>query len=138
MNGLTGIGPRTARPRSRKGWKPESGFFHYRWQATTSALLYVLGLAFSQPPPAPTSYAAWTRRYQWERIYGSDILYAGSALHPSFSHAWNRFSEIRIIMREKGSAISKTAAARLTSQREYARSTQTIRIIWSECWFVSG
>jgi len=58
-----------------QGWKPECGFLHYGWEGyNEAALLYVLGLASPTHPLPSASYAAWTATYQWERIYGRDLL----------------------------------------------------------------
>ena len=110
-----------------QGWKPESGFFHYRWQGyNEAALLYVLGLASASHPLPPTSYAAWTRTYQWERIYGSDILYAGPLFIHQFSHAWIDFRKIQdLFMREKGTDYFENARRAVDIQREYHGSTRT-------------
>jgi hypothetical protein len=106
-----------------QGWKPESGFFHYGWQGyNEAALLYVLGIASPSHPLPPTSYGAWTTTYQWERIYGSDVLYAGPLFIHQFSHAWIDFRKIQDpFMREKGSDYFENSRRAVDIQREYAR-----------------
>jgi hypothetical protein len=106
-----------------QGWKPECGFLHYGWQGyNEAALLYVLGLASPTHPLAATSYAAWTATYQWENIYGCDLLYAGPLFIHQFSHAWIDFRRIRdAFMREKGSDYFENTCRAIDVQREYAR-----------------
>jgi hypothetical protein len=105
------------------GWKPDSGFFHYSWQGYNEAvLLYVLGLASATHPLPTTSYAAWTATYQWERIYGSDVLYAGPLFIHQFSHAWIDFRKIQDpFMREKASDYFENSCRAVDVQRVYAR-----------------
>jgi hypothetical protein len=124
-----------------QGWKPESGFFHYRWQGyNEAALLYVLGLASASHPLPPTSYAAWTRTYQWERIYGSDILYAGPLFIHQFSHAWIDFRKIQDpFMREKGSDYFENTRRAVDIQREYARlDPNECELYGPDCWGFSA
>ena len=105
------------------GWKPENGFLHYAWEGYNEAtLLYVLGLASPTHPLPAASYAAWTATYQWERIYGCDLLYAGPLFIHQFSHAWIDFRKIRDpFMREKGSDYFENSCRAVDVQREYAR-----------------
>jgi hypothetical protein len=105
------------------GWKPESGFLHYGWEGyNEAALLYVLGLASPTHPLPAASYAAWTATYQWEHIYGHDLLYAGPLFIHQFSHAWIDFRRIRdSFMREKGSDYFENSCRAVDVQREYAR-----------------
>jgi hypothetical protein len=47
------------------GWRPESGFIHYRWEGYDEALLlYVLGLGSPTHPLSPDSYDAWLSTYR--------------------------------------------------------------------------
>jgi hypothetical protein len=105
------------------GWKPESGFLHYGWEGyNEAALLYVLGLASPTHPLPAASYEAWTVTYQWEHIYGHDLLYAGPLFIHQFSHAWIDFRGIRdSFMREKGSDYFENSCRSVDVQREYAR-----------------
>ncbi len=106
-----------------QGWKPECGFLHYGWEGyNEAALLYVLGLASPTHPLPAKSYAAWTATYQWERIYGRDLLYAGPLFIHQFSHAWIDFRKIQDpFMREKGSDYFENSRRAVDVQREYAR-----------------
>ena len=105
------------------GWKPECGFLHYGWEGyNEAALLYVLGLASPTHPLPPASYTAWTATYQWERIYGRDLLYAGPLFIHQFSHAWIDFRRIQdSFMREKRSDYFENSCRAVDVQREYAR-----------------
>jgi hypothetical protein len=87
---------RDGEPTVSQGWRPESGFIRYRWQGYSEAsILYVLALASPTHPLHPDSFQAWSLTYQWERIYGSDCLYAGPLFIHLFSHAWIDFRGIR-------------------------------------------
>ena len=105
------------------GWMPECGFFHYDWEGYSEAtLLYVLALSSPTHPLPATSYASWTATYQWENIYGRDLLYAGPLFIHQFSHAWIDFRKIRdSFMREKGSDYFENSRRAVDVQREYAR-----------------
>ena len=105
------------------GWKPDAGFLHYGWEGyNEAAILYVLALASPSHALPPASYAAWTTTYQWERIYGSDVLYAGPLFIHQFSHAWIDFRKIQdAFMREKGSDYFENSRRTIDVQRAYAR-----------------
>ena len=78
------------------GWKPESGFLHYRWEGYDEALiLYVLGLGSPTHPLPAESYAAWASTYEWKTIYGIELLYAGPLFTHQLSHVWIDFRGIR-------------------------------------------
>ena len=80
----------------RQGWKPKSGFLHYGWEGYNEAtILYVLSMASPDSPTSDDSYEAWTATYQWENIYGYDVLYGGPLFMHQFSHAWIDFAGIR-------------------------------------------
>lgn len=123
------------------GWKPESGFLHYGWEGyNEAALLYVLGLASPTHPLPAASYAAWTATYQWERIYGCDLLYAGPLFIHQFSHAWIDFRGIRDpFMREKGSDYFANSCRAIEVQREYARrDPHEYGSYGPDCWGLSA
>jgi hypothetical protein len=124
-----------------QGWKPECGFLHYGWEGyNEAALLYVLGLASPSHPLPATSYAAWTATYQWERIYGRDLLYAGPLFIHQFSHAWIDFRKIRDrFMREKGSDYFENSRRAVDVQREYARrDPNEYGTYGADCWGLSA
>lgn len=105
------------------GWKPESGFLHYCWHGYSEAIvLYVLALGSPTHPIAAGGYAAWTATYQWEHLYGYDLLYAGPLFVHQFSHAWIDFRGIRDrFMREKRCDYFENSRRATEVQREYAR-----------------
>lgn len=124
-----------------QGWQPDSGFFHYRWQGyNEAALLYVLGLASASHPLPATSYMAWTRTYQWERIYGSDLLYAGPLFIHQFSHAWIDFRKVQDpFMREKNGDYFENSRRAVDVQRAYARlDPNEYGFYGPDCWGVSA
>ena len=86
------------------GWKPETGFPPYRWEGYNEGLLlYVLGLGSPTHPLPAESYAAWTRTYRWEQLYGIEFLYGGHLLIHQLSHLWIDFRGIQDdFMRARG------------------------------------
>ena len=124
-----------------QGWKPECGFLHYGWEGyNEAAILYVLGLASLTHPLPADSYAAWTATYQWERIYGCDLLYAGPLFIHQFSHAWIDFRNIRDpFMREKGTDYFENSCRAVDVQREYARrDPNEYGTYGPDCWGLSA
>ena len=105
------------------GWKPESGFLHYCWDGYSEAIvLYVLALGSPTHPIEADCYHAWTATYQWENLYGYDVLYAGPLFVHQFSHAWIDFRGIRDrFMREKRCDYFENSRRATEVQREYAR-----------------
>ena len=86
------------------GWTPELGFIEHRWEGYSEALiLYVLGLGSPTFPLPAESYAAWTRGYQWRKLYEIECLYAGPLFIHQLSHMWIDFRGIQDdYMRERG------------------------------------
>ena len=107
----------------RQGWKPESGFLHYGWEGYNEAiLLYVLALGSPTHPLEGDCYHAWTATYQWENLYGYDVLYAGPLFVHQFSHAWIYLRGLRDrFMREKRSDYFENSRIATYVQREYAQ-----------------
>lgn len=105
-----------------QGWKPESGFLHAGWEGYNEALLlYVLSLASPTHPLPAEAFGAWTGTYQWESIYGYDLLYGGPLFVHLFSHAWLDLRGIRdAFMREKDSDYFENTCRTVAMQREYA------------------
>jgi len=110
-------------PTLRQGWKPKSGFLHYGWEGYNEAtILYVLSMASPNSPTSDDSYEAWTATYQWENIYGYDVLYGGPLFMHQFSHAWIDFAGIRdAFMREKNSDYFENSRRSTYLHRDYAR-----------------
>ena len=111
------------RPTLRQGWKPRSGFLHSDWEGYNEAtILYVLAMASPDHPVSDDSYAAWTSTYQWETIYGRDVLYGGPLFMHQFSHAWIDFAGIRdAFMREKNADYFENSRRSTYIHRDYAR-----------------
>lgn len=123
------------------GWKPDAGFFHYAWQGYSEAiLLYVLGLGSPTHALPPASYLEWTSTYQWERIYGRDLLYAGPLFIHQFPHAWIDFRRIQdSFMREKGSDYFENSRNAVHVQREYARrDPNEYGNYGADCWGITA
>ncbi|MCA0035158.1 glucoamylase family protein [Mesorhizobium sp. B263B2A] len=110
-------------PTLRQGWKPKSGFLHYGWEGYNEAtILYVLSMASPDSPTSDDSYEGWTATYQWENIYGHDVLYGGPLFMHQFSHAWIDFAGIRdAFMREKNSDYFENSRRSTYLHRDYAR-----------------
>ncbi len=123
------------------GWKPECGFLNYGWEGYSEAiLLYVLGLGSPSHALTDQSYAAWTMTYQWENLYGHDVLYAGPLFIHQFSHAWIDFRGIRdAFMREKGCDYFENSRRATYVQREYAiRNPGGFDGYGKNCWGLSA
>ena len=121
----------------RQGWKPESGFLHYLWQGYNEAIvLYVLALGSPTYPLDGNGYEAWTVTYQWENMYGYDILYAGPLFIHQFSHAWIDLRGMRDrFMREKRSDYFENTRRAIMVQREYAeRNPNELSGYGEYCW----
>ena len=125
-----------------QGWKPESGFLNYGWEGYSEALiLYVLGLASHTFPLSARSYGAWTSTYQWENLYGRDVLFVGPFFVHQFSHAWIDFRGLRDpFMREKRSDYFQNSRTAAFIQREYAlRNPGEYKGYGANCWgFTAG
>ena len=104
------------------GWKPECGFLHYGWEGYSEGIiLYVLGLGSPTHPLSQSGYHAWTATYQWENLYGRDLLYAGPLFIHQFSHAWIDFRGMQDrFMREKKTDYFENSRQATYIQREYA------------------
>ncbi len=78
------------------GWKPETGFIKHRWGGYSEALiLYILGLGAPKHSLPAESYAAWTKSYQWKKLYDLEFLYAGPLFTHQLSHVWIDFRGIQ-------------------------------------------
>ncbi len=121
----------------RQGWKPECGFLNYGWDGYNEGIvLYVLALGSPTHPIESGHYSAWTATYQWENLYGIDVLYAGPLFIHQFSHAWIDFRGIRDqFMREKRCDYFENSKRATEVQREYARrNPHGCRGYDEDCW----
>ncbi len=126
----------------RQGWKPECGFLHYGWEGYSEAIvLYALALGSPTHPPAGDSYDGWTTTYQWEHLYGHDVLYAGPLFVHQFSQAWIDLRGIRDrFMREKRCDYFENSRRSTYLQRQYAqRNPLEFAGYDADCWgFTAG
>ena len=123
------------------GWKPECGFLHYGWQGYNEALvLYALGMGSATHPLTTASFDAWTVTYQWENLYGIDLLVAGPLFVHEFSHAWIDFRGIRdSFMREKHCDYFENSRRAVQVQRQYAmRNPRGFAGYGQDCWGLSA
>lgn len=125
----------------KQGWKPECGFLHYGWEGYSEAIvMYLLALGSPTHPLAGDGYDAWTSTYQWENVYGHDLLYAGPLFVHQFSHAWIDFRGIRDqFMREKRCDYFENSRRAISVQREYARRNPGEFVGYdADCWGLSA
>jgi hypothetical protein len=124
-----------------QGWKPDCGFLHYDWEGyNEGTILYVLAMASPSYPLHAESYHKWAVTYQWENIYGIDVLYAGPLFIHQFSHVWIDFRSIRdAFMREKKSDYFQNSRNATLIQREYGRLNPLRFDGYNEnCWGLSA
>lgn len=126
----------------RQGWKPECGYLHYGWEGYSEAIvLYALAMGSPTHPLVGNGYEAWTATYQWENLYGHDVLYAGPLFVHQFSQAWIDLQGIRDrFMREKRSDYFENSRRATYVQREYAqRNPLEFAGYEEQCWgFTAG
>jgi hypothetical protein len=125
----------------RQGWMPESGFLPFGWQGYNEALvLYVLALGSSDHAIPPESYAAWTEKYEWKRIYGIELLHGGPLFMHQLSHLWIDFRGIRdSFMRERGlDYFENSRRATLVQQRYAERNPQNFRGYSRDIWGITA
>jgi hypothetical protein len=121
----------------RQGWKPECGFLHYGWEGYSEAIvLYALALGSPTHPISDRCYEAWTATYQWENLYGLELLYAGPLFVHQFSHAWIDFRGIQDrFMREKRCDYFENSRRATQVQSEYAwRNPHGFAGYSRDCW----
>ncbi len=124
-------------PTVAMGWKPSLGFLRYGWEGYTEAtLLYVLGLGSPTHALPSSSYDAWTSTYQWENLYGYDVLMAAPLFIHQLAHAWIDFRGIQdAFMREKRSDYFENSRRATYLQRQYAiRNPRRFRGYGEDCW----
>ena len=129
------------KPAVSLGWKPEHGFMSYGWMGYSEALiLYVLGLASPTHPLERRSFDAWTMTYQWENMYGYDVLYAGPLFIHQLSHAWLDLRGVQdAFMREKRIDYFENSRRATYVHREYAtRNPLGFKGYGDNCWGLSA
>ncbi|MGH7510761.1 MAG: glucoamylase family protein [Gemmatimonadales bacterium] len=123
------------------GWKPETGFLPFRWEGYNEAmLLYVLGLGSPTHPLPDDSYAAWTRTYRWEELYGLEFLYGGPLYVHQLSHVWIDFRGIQDdFMRGRGIDYFENSRRATYVQRQYAiENPHHFRGYNENCWGITA
>lgn len=121
----------------RQGWKPECGFLQYGWDGYSEAIvMYALALGSPTHPITDFCYETWTATYQWENLYGFELLYAGPLFVHQFSHAWIDFRGIQDrFMREKRCDYFENSRRATRVQREYAwRNPHRFAGYDEDCW----
>jgi hypothetical protein len=128
-------------PTVSHGWKPGCGFLRYGWGGYSEAtLLYILGLGSPTHPLPPESYSAWTSTYQWENLYGHDVLFAAPLFIHQLSHVWVDFRGIQdAFMREKRSDYFENSRRATYIQQQYAsRNPRRFRGYKTHCWGITA
>ena len=123
------------------GWKPESGFLPWRWEGYDEALiLYLLALGSPSFPIPPESYAAWTRTYEWKRLYDIDYLYAGPLFIHQMSHVWIDFRGIRddFMRRHDSDYFENSRRATLVQQRYAMHNPMDFKLYGEFCWGITA
>ena len=123
------------------GWTPEGGFLEYRWEGYDEALLlYVLGLGSPTHPLPQASYAAWTRTYQLQTIYGQEMLHAGPLFIHQLSHVWIDFRGIQDdYMRQRGSDYFENSRRATLAQQQYAIHNPKNFVGYNQhCWGITA
>ena len=123
------------------GWKPESGFLPYRWEGYSEALLlYALGLGSPTFPLPEKSYRAFTKTYEWKKLYGIEFLYAGSLFIHQLSHVWIDFRGIQDeYMRSKGiDYFENSRRASYVQQKYAARNPKKFKGYNENCWGITA
>lgn len=123
------------------GWKPEGGFLPNRWEGYSEALLlYVLALASPTFPVPEKSYTAWTKTYQWKKLYDIEHLYAGSLFIHQLSHCWIDFRGIQDeYMRGKGIDYYENTRRATYVQQAYAiHNPKNFKGYCDNCWGVTA
>ena len=119
------------------GWKPETGFLVNRWLGYNEAMiLYVLALAAPEFPVTPAAYTAWTSTFNWKRIYGREVLYAGPLFIHQFSHIWLDLAGLQdAVMAAKKTDYFSNSREMTHVQRQYAiRNPHKFTGYAKNCW----
>ncbi len=125
----------------RMGWKPGAGFLSYGWEGYSEAmLLYILALGSPTHPLPPDRYGAWTRTYQWENLYGIDVLFAAPLFIHQLSHIWIDFRGIQdAFMREKSCDYFENSRRATQIQQQYAmRNPRSFAGYDEHCWGITA
>lgn len=106
------------------GWKPESGFIPYDWEAYNEGMLvYILGLGAPLYPLEPASWTAWSAKLAtyWTDSGSLSQLRFGPLFGHQYSHVWIDFREIQDeFMRSKGIDYFENSRRATVQHRNYA------------------
>lgn len=123
------------------GWTPENDSIAHRWQGYNEGLLlYVLALGAPTHGLPASAFTAWTRSYEWKRIYDIEYLYCGPLFTHQLSHAWIDFRGIRdSYMRGKGlDYFENSRRASLVQQRYAIDNPQGFDGYCGHCWGITA
>jgi hypothetical protein len=123
------------------GWTPEHGFLPYRWEGYDEALiLYLLALGSPTSPIDPACYDAWCSSYEWQDIYGHELLYAGPLFTHQLSHIWCDFRGIRdAFMRDHDcDYFENSRRATLVQQQHAIRNPGGFSHLNEHCWGITA
>ncbi|MGA3156665.1 MAG: glucoamylase family protein [Steroidobacteraceae bacterium] len=123
------------------GWRPERGFLPFHWQGYDEALLlYLLALGSPTHPIEPRCYDAWSKSYQWKRIYGIEFLYAGPLFIHQMSHIWCDLRGVQDpFMRAHGSDYFENSRRATLIQQQYAiENPHGFDHVGKWCWGVTA
>ena len=123
------------------GWMPETGFIEHRWEGYSEALLlYALALGSPTFPIPEKSYAAWTKTYEWRKLYDIEYLHAGSLFIHQLSHCWIDFRGIQDeFMRGKGIDYFENTRRATYVQRQHAiENPRNFKGFCKDCWGITA
>ena len=128
-------------PTMSHGWTPETGFLSCRWEGYNEALiLYALALGSPTHSIPAASYGAWASTYEWKKIYGIELLYAGSLFIHQLSHVWIDFRGIQDdFMARFGLDYFENSRRATLVQREYAvQNPMAFEHYGRDCWGITA
>jgi hypothetical protein len=128
-------------PTMSHGWTPETGFLACRWEGYSEALiLYALALGSPTHPIPAQSYSAWASTYEWKKIYGVELLYAGALFIHQLSHVWIDFRGIQDdFMARYGLDYFENSRRATLVQQEYAvHNPNGFKHYGRDCWGITA
>lgn len=106
------------------GWRPEPDrlFGPGRWQGyDESILLHVLALGSPTHPLDKEVWDRYTSTYEWDELYGQELLQFAPLFGHQYSHVWIDFRGIHdAFMRDKGIDYFENSRRATLAQRAYA------------------
>src|SRR5207249_3335540 len=91
-------------------------------------------------PLPKKSYAAWTKRFNWKKIYAWEYVYAGPLFIHQLAHIWLDLRKIQDkYMGEKGIDYFENSRRATYVQREYAkRNPLEFKGYGEHCWGITA